>query len=84
MKTIDNKEQITITLSGFDIKLVLDALRRERNERLSNTPWAIRNPGEYPPWYGHDDKAKPVRQVDSTINYIERQIEQNNTKVEED
>ena len=84
MKTIDNNEQITITLSGFDIKLILDALQRERNERLSNTPWKIRNPGEYPPKYGHDDNAKPVRQVDSTINYIKRQIEQKNVKAEED
>ena len=82
MRTIDNKEQITITLSGFDIKLILDALGRERNRRLSNTPWGIQNPGEYPAQYGHDDKAKPVRQVDSTVNYIKKQIEQNNAKAE--
>ena len=82
MRTIDNKEQITITLSGFDIKLILDALQRERNERLSNTPWGIRNPGEYPPQYGYDYNAKPVRQVDSTLNFIKRQIEQNNPQAQ--
>jgi hypothetical protein len=82
MKTIDNKEQITITLSGFDIKLILDALQRERNVRLSNTSWKIQNPGEYPPQYGHDYNAKPVRQVDSTLNFIKRQIEENNVKAE--
>ena len=80
MRAINNKEQITITLSGFDIKLILDALQRERNVRLSSTPWEIRNPGEYPPQYGHDYNAKPVRQVDSTVNFIKRQIEQNNAK----
>lgn len=82
MRTIDNKEQITITLSGFDIKLIFDALERERDRRLSNTPWANRNPGVYPPQYGHDYNAKPVRQVDSTLNFIKRQIEQNNAKAE--
>ena len=29
MRTIDNKEQITITLSGFDLKLILEALERD-------------------------------------------------------
>lgn len=82
MRTIDNKEQITITLSGFDLKLILDALEREKDVRVSKTPWDVRNPGEYPPRYGHDYDAKPVRQVDSTINYIKRQIEQSNVKAE--
>ena len=82
MRTIDNKEQITITLSGFDLKLILEALERERNKRLSNTPWKNRNPEVYPPQYSHDYNAKPVRQVDSTLNFIKKQIEQSNAKAE--
>lgn len=82
MRTIDNNEQIAITLSGFDIKLIFDALEREKNRRLSNTPWVNRNPEVYPPQYSHDYNARPVRQVDSTLNYIKRQIEENNVKAE--
>ena len=82
MRTIDNKEQIAITLSGFDIKLILDALEREKDRRLSNTPWANRNPEVYPPNYSHDYNAKPVRQVDSVLNFIKKQIEETNLKAE--
>lgn len=77
------KERITITLSSFDIKLIYDALERERNERLSKTPWENRNPQGYPPQYSHDYNAKPVRQVDSTLRFIKRQIEQMNARKEE-
>lgn len=76
------EERITITLSSFDIKLIYDALERERNERLSKTPWKNRNPQGYPPQYSHDYNAKPVRQVDSTLRFIKRQIEQMNARKE--
>ncbi len=69
-----NSERYTIELSGFDLKLVLDSLKRERSERLRKTPWKNRNPNGYPPQFGYDYNAKSVRQVDSVINYIQKQI----------
>lgn len=77
------EKRITITLSSFDIKLIYNALERERTERLSKTPWENRNPQVYPPQYSHDYNAKPVRQVDSTLRFIKRQIEQMNSRKED-
>ncbi len=69
-----NSGRYTIELSGFDLKLVLDSLEREKSERLKNTPWENRNPNGYPPRFGYDYNARSVRQVDSVINYIQKQI----------
>ena len=73
MKTQDGK--YVIELSEFDLKLVLAALEEERTKRLYKTPWENRNPDVYPPHYWYDNNAKPVRQVDSTINFIKKQIQ---------
>ena len=69
MDGIDNSRRYEIEVSGFDLKIILESLNGERMKRLSKTPWENRNPNGYPPIYGHDYNAKPVRQVDSVINY---------------
>ena len=61
------------------MKLVLQSLDKEKYERLRKTPWENRNSDVYPPQYWYDNNDKSVRQVDSTINYIEKQIK-NDTK----
>lgn len=75
MNDIDNSERYKIEVSGFDLKIILESLNGEREKRLSKTPWENRNPNGYPPYYSHDYKAKSVRQVDSVISYIKKQIE---------
>lgn len=74
LEDIGNSDEITIKISGFDLKLIITALKEERDIRLKKTGWANRTPGVYPPQYWYDDNAKPVRQVDSTINFIKKQI----------
>ena len=74
MDGIDNSRRYKIEVCGFDLKIILDSLKSEREKRLSKTPWENRNPNGYPPDYCHDYNAKPVRQVDSVISYIKKQI----------
>lgn len=74
MNDIDNSERYKIEVSGFDLKIILESLNGEREKRLSKTPWENRNPNGYPPYYSHDYEAKSVRQVDSVISYIKKQI----------
>lgn len=74
MNSINNVDRYTIEFSGFDLKLVLESLEKERYNRLSHTPWANRNPNGYPPFFSYDENDKKVRQVDSVINYIKKQI----------
>ena len=74
IKNINNIDRYTIELSGFDLKLVLESLDKERYNRLSHTPWENRNPNGYPPDFYYDKNDKKVRQVDSVINYIKKQI----------
>ena len=74
MTEIENSKRFTIEVSGFDLKLILESLNEERRKRLSKAPFVNRNPDIYPPRYWYDDNAKPVRQVDRTINYIKKQI----------
>ena len=71
---IENSDEFTIKLSGFDLKLIIAALMEERRLRLKQTGWKDRTPGVYPPQFGYDHNAKPVRQVDSTINFIKKQL----------
>ena len=75
MDGIDNNGRYKIEVCGFDLKIILDSLKSEREKRLSKTPWKNRNPNGYPPNFGYDKNAKPVRQVDSVINYIKKQIQ---------
>ena len=74
IKDINNTDRYTIELSGFDLKLVLESLDKERYERLRHTPWLNRNPNGYPPKFYYDSNDKKVRQVDSVISYIKKQI----------
>lgn len=74
MDSIDNSGRYKIEVSGFDLKLILESLNNEREKRLHKTPWENRNPNGYPPNYWYDNNAKPVRQVDSVISYIKKQI----------
>lgn len=74
IKDINNTDRYTIELSGFDLSLVLESLDKERYNRLSHTPWKNRNPNGYPPNFYYDQNDKKVRQVDSVINYIKKQI----------
>lgn len=74
MDGIDNSRRYKIDVSGFDLKIILESLNDERWKRLSKTPWENRNPNGYPPNYSYDYNAKSVRQVDSVINYIKKQI----------
>lgn len=69
MDKINNSDKFSIVLSGFDLKLVLEALENERYERLRKTPWECREDGHY----YYDTNAKPVRQVDSIISHIKKQ-----------
>lgn len=71
---MNNSDRYTIELSGFDLKLILESLDKERFARLKNTPWLNRNPDGYPPQFWYDTNDKKVRQVDSVINYIKKQI----------
>lgn len=74
MDGIDNSRRYKIEVSGFDLKIILESLNDERAKRLSKTSWENRNPNGYPPNYSYDYRAKSVRQVDSVISYIEKQI----------
>ena len=74
IKDINNIDRYTIELSGFDLKLVLESLDKERYNRLRHTPWENRNPNGYPPQFYYDAHDKKVRQVDSVISYIQKQI----------
>ena len=74
IKDINNTDRYTIELSGFDLKLVLESLDKERYDRLSHTPWENRNPNGYLPDFYYDKNDKKVRQVDSVISYIKNQI----------
>lgn len=74
MDSIDNSRRYKIEVCGFDLKIILDSLKSEREKRLSKTPWENRNPNGYPPDYCYDCNAKTVRQVDTLINYIKKQI----------
>ena len=74
MDGIDNSGRYKIEVCGFDLKIILESLNDEREKRLHKTPWENRNPNGYPPNYYYDCNAKPVRQVDSIINYIKKQI----------
>lgn len=74
MDGIDNSGRYKIEVSGFDLKIILESLNGEREKRLHKTPWENRNPNGYPPNYYYDCKAKSVRQVDSVISYIKKQI----------
>ena len=74
MDSIDNSRRYKIEVSGFDLKLILESLNDERNKRLYKTSWENRNPNVYPPKYSYDYNAKSVRQVDSVISYIKKQI----------
>ena len=74
IKDINNTDRYTIELSGFDLKIVLESLDKERYERLRHTPWLNRNSNGYPPNFYYDKNDKKVRQVDSVINYIKKQI----------
>ena len=74
MDNIDNNGRYNIEVSGFDLKIILESLNTEREKRLHKTPWENRTPNSYPPNYWYDNNAKPVRQVDSVINYIKKQI----------
>ena len=67
-------ERYTIELSGFDLDIVLQALSTEHYERLKKTPWANRSSDPAKPYFWYDENAKPVRQVMSTIRYINRQV----------
>ena len=73
LEDIKNPDEITIKISGFDLKLIITALMEERHLRLQQTGWKNLTPGVYPPQYGYDHNAKPVRQVDSVINHIKKQ-----------
>lgn len=74
MDGIDNSGRYKIEICGFDLKIIMDSLKSERQKRLSKTPQENRNPNSYPPYYYYDCNAKPVRQVDSVISYIKKQI----------
>ena len=74
IKDINNTDRYNIELSGFDLKLVLESLNKERYDRLSHTPWLNRNTNGYPPQFYYDINDKKVRQVDSVISYIKKQI----------
>lgn len=74
MDGIDNSGRYKIEVSGFDLKIILESLNGEREKRLSKTSWENRNPNGYPPNYYYDCNAKSVRQVDSVISYIKKQI----------
>ena len=74
IKDINNTDRYNIELSGFDLKLVLESLNKERYDRLSHTHWKNRNPNGYPPQFYYDTHDKKVRQVDSIISYIKNQI----------
>ncbi len=74
MDGIDNSRKYKIEVCGFDLKIILDSLKSEREKRLSKTPWENRNLNGYPPFFSYDYEAKSVRQVDSVINYIKKQI----------
>ena len=74
MKDINITNKYTVELSGFDLKLILESLDKERYNRLSHTPWKNRNPNGYPPDFHYDVNDKKVRQVDSVINYIQKPI----------
>ena len=74
IKDINNTDRYNIELSGFDLKLVLESLNKERYDRLSHTTWKNRNPNGYPPQFNYDTQDKKVRQVDSVISYIKNQI----------
>lgn len=74
IKNINNTDRYNIELSGFDLKLVLESLNKERYDRLSHTPWKNRNPNGYPPQFYYDTQDKKVRHVDSVISYIKNQI----------
>lgn len=75
MDGIDNSGRYKIEVSGFDLKIILESLNNEREKRLHKTPWVNRNPNGYPPDFDYDRNAKSVRQVDSVINYIKKQIQ---------
>ena len=74
IKDINNADRYTIELSGFDLKLILESLDKERYNRLSHTSWKNRNPNGYPADFYYDTNDKKVRQVDSVIKYIQKQI----------
>lgn len=71
---IESTDRVTLELSGFDLKLILTALREEEIIRLRATGWRNLTPNSYPPRYGYDDNAKPVRQITSVVDYIKKQI----------
>jgi len=73
-KVVVDINRYTIELSGFDLKLILESLDKERYDRLRHTPWENRNPNGYPPDFYYDKNDKKVRQVDSVISYIKKQI----------
>ena len=74
MDDIDNSKKYKIEVCGFDLKIILESLNGEREKRLSKTSWKNRNPNGYPQFYSYDYNAKSVRQVDSVISYIKKQI----------
>lgn len=71
---LEDTDKVTLELSVFDLKLILTALHEEENIRLRATGWQNLTPNSYPPQYGYDDNAKPVRQIKSVINLIKKQI----------
>ena len=75
MNNIDNNVRYKIEVCGFGLKIILDSLKSEREKRLSKTPCENRNPNGYPPDFDYDKNAKSVRQVDSVISYIKKQIQ---------
>jgi hypothetical protein len=78
ISNLNNSDQFEIKVSGFDLKLIEKGLTMLRNERLRHTPWENRNPNGYPPRFWYNDKDKSVRQVDSILNHLIKQI--NETK----
>lgn len=74
ISNLNNSDQFEIKVSGFDLKLIEKGLTMLRNERLRNTPWENRNPNGYPPHFWYNDKDKSVRQVDSILNHLRKQI----------
>jgi len=78
ISNLNNSDQFEIKVNGFDLKLIEKGLTMLRNERLRHTPWENRNPNGYPPHFWYNDKDKSVRQVDSILNHLRKQI--NETK----
>lgn len=74
ISNLNNSDKFKIELCGFDLKLIEQGLTLLRNERLKHTPWINRNHNGYPPKYGYDTENKKVRQVDSVLNYLRKNI----------